>query len=131
MDDYKNKNLVQQQELYKLIEEKMKEFNRGSKISLQGYQTTFDNWAWLQLRAQLVDNALMSVLISIVFAFLILVFTSFNLYTSLIAIFCISAVIFFLLFAIYALGWDFGIIESTCVIVFIGVSIDYVVHICH
>ena len=114
-----------------MIEEKMQEFNRESNISLQGYQTTFDNWAWLQLRAQLVENALMSVLISIVFAFLILVFTSFNLYTSLIAIFCISAVIFFLLFAIYALNWDFGIIESTCVIVFIGVSIDYVVHICH
>lgn len=25
-------------------------------------------------------------------------------------------------------GWTFGLIESTCVIVFIGISVDYVVH---
>ena len=27
--------------------------------------------------------------------------------------------------------WKFGMIESTSVIVFIGISVDYVVHICH
>jgi predicted RND superfamily exporter protein len=30
LNEYKNKNLEQQQELYKLNEEKMQEFNRGS-----------------------------------------------------------------------------------------------------
>jgi hypothetical protein len=51
INEYKNKNLEQQQELFKKIEEMIQGFNRDSLISLQGYQTTFDNWAWLQLRA--------------------------------------------------------------------------------
>jgi predicted RND superfamily exporter protein len=32
---------------------------------------------------------------------------------------------------IYLFGWEFGLVESACVIVFIGISFDYVIHICH
>jgi predicted RND superfamily exporter protein len=79
----------------------------------------------------MVNNALSSVYTSIIFAFVILVITSRNIRTSLIAIFCISSIIFGLLSTIYILDWKLGMIESTCLIVFIGVSVDYVVHICH
>ena len=79
----------------------------------------------------MVNNALSSVYISIVFSFFILVVTSRNWQTSLIAIFCISSIIFGLMSSIYMLGWELGMIESTCLIVFIGVSVDYVVHIVH
>ena len=109
----------------------MQRFNEGSSPSLQGYQTSFDNWAWTCLRGQMVNNALSSIYISIIFSFVILVITSRNLQTSLIAIFCISSIIFGLLSSIYMLDWELGMIESTCLIVFIGVSVDYVVHICH
>jgi predicted RND superfamily exporter protein len=33
--------------------------------------------------------------------------------------------------AIWIAGWPFGMSQSTCVIVFIGISVDYVVHISH
>ena len=79
----------------------------------------------------MVSNALSSVWSSIVFAFVILVATSGNIWISLIAIFCISSIIFGLLSSITLLGWSLGMIESTCLIVFIGVSVDYVIHICH
>ena len=29
------------------------------------------------------------------------------------------------------MGWKFGIAESTSTIVFVGLSVDYVVHLCH
>ena len=47
------------------------------------------------------------------------------------AIMCISSIILMLMGMIQILGWKFGLVESTCVIVFIGISVDYVVHICH
>ena len=50
---------------------------------------------------------------------------------SIIAIFSISSIIFTLMSTIYLFGWEFGLIESACVIVFIGISFDYVIHICH
>ena len=45
--DFRNMNLQQQKALYESIEEMMQEFNNASSPTLQGYQTTFDNWAWL------------------------------------------------------------------------------------
>lgn len=32
---------------------------------------------------------------------------------------------------IYLLGWQFGLIESICVIVLVGISVDYVSHFAH
>ena len=71
------------------------------------------------------------ILLSIVMAFIVLVFSTGNLRISFIAIWCISSIILSLLSMIALLEWKFGMIESTCVIVFIGISVDYVVHICH
>ena len=45
--------------------------------------------------------------------------------------FSISGIVLALMSMINMLGWQFGIIESTCVIIFIGISVDYVVHISH
>ena len=50
---------------------------------------------------------------------------------SLICILSISSIIFTLMSTIYIFGWEFGLIESACVIVFIGISFDYVIHVCH
>jgi predicted RND superfamily exporter protein len=32
---------------------------------------------------------------------------------------------------IHLMGWEFGLIESICIIVFIGISVDYVSHLAH
>ena len=54
-----------------------------------------------------------------------------NIYVSLLAILYISSIILFLMGVIKINGGNFGLIEATCVIVFIGISVDYVVHISH
>ena len=118
-------------EFYEQKEVQMKGYNEISGPGLQGYQSSFDNWAWTSLRGNMVRNALTSVWTSIAFAFIILVITSRNIWISLFAILCISQIIFGLLSSIHLLDWRLGMIESTCLIVFIGVSVDYVVHICH
>tara|TARA_B110000285_G_scaffold80800_1_gene93272 strand:+ start:1716 stop:2195 length:480 start_codon:yes stop_codon:yes gene_type:complete len=64
-------------------------------------------------------------------SFLVLLLTTKNFYISVMAILSISAIILGLMSMVNLFGWEFGIIESTCVIIFIGISVDYVVHICH
>lgn len=65
------------------------------------------------------------------FALVILIVTSGNVYISLLAILCITSIISMLMGVIQLFGWKFGLVESICVIVFVGISVDYVVHICH
>ena len=79
----------------------------------------------------MIRYAYQGILFSISMALIVLVLTTKNFYISLIAITSISAVILCLMSTIKLLGWTFGMIETTCVIVFIGISVDYVVHICH
>ena len=63
--------------------------------------------------------------------FLVLTLATQNIYMSLICTACISSIILILFGSIRINGTNFGLIESTCVIVFIGISVDYCVHISH
>ena len=65
------------------------------------------------------------------FSFIVLLITTGNFYISLICCFCISSIIIQMMSMIKILGWNFGLIESICVIVFIGISVDYVAHMGH
>lgn len=119
-------------ELYERIEGLITSFNEKSGPGLnKGFQAAYDNWAWLHLRQIFVSNAIQGIIISISFAFIILTITTRNVKISLIATMCISCIILMLMGSIVIMGGKFGLVESTCVIVFIGISVDYVVHICH
>jgi len=107
-------------------------YNSGSDEGMnKGFITAYDNFAWLHLRQIVFKNTMIGVLFSVSLSFLVLLFTTRNLFVSLIAIVSICSIIASLLSAIRLMGHQFGLIESTCVVVFIGISFDYVVHICH
>jgi len=93
--------------------------------------SSFDTFPYLRLRAIFITNAVQGIGFSILMSFLILLLTSKNLYMSLLGIFHILTIIITLMSMINFYGWQFGLVESTSVIVFVGVSFDYVVHICH
>jgi predicted RND superfamily exporter protein len=109
----------------------MDSINKESSDSMQGFQTAYDNWALLYMHELFISNAIQNIFFSILFSLIILIITTGNVYISFIAIFCITSIVLNLMGVISFLGWKFGMVESTCVIVFIGISIDYVVHICH
>lgn len=54
-----------------------------------------------------------------------------NIYVALISIFCISSIILNIMGLIKVLGWDFALIESTGTVVYVGLAVDYTVHVCH
>jgi hypothetical protein len=66
-----------------------------------------------------------------IICFLVLTVPTGNILVSFYAIVAIASIILTLLSVVELKAWDFGLIPTTCVIVFIGISFDYVIHISH
>lgn len=97
----------------------------------QGFLSAYDNFAWLHVREIVLSNTFQGIFFSLSLSFLVLLATTKSVSLSLMAISAIFSIIATLLSVIRLWTGEFGLVESTCVIVFIGLSFDYVVHICH
>ena len=106
-----------------------------NKNSPKGVNKAFmsggDNWPWLMFRSNLLSDCISGACVTLLFAFVILLLTTLNSIVSLLSILCIAAIIIQMISMIYLMDWKFGLIESICVIVFIGISVDYVSHFSH
>jgi hypothetical protein len=90
-----------------------------------------EKWAWLNYRGNLISDAFQGVFISLSFALIVIFIITLNLIVSTLSVFCIASIIVQMMSMINILGWHFGVIESICVIVFVGISVDYVSHFAH
>jgi predicted RND superfamily exporter protein len=70
-------------------------------------------------------------ILSMVFAFLVLVFTTFNIVISLYSVLTIGGILASIIAFIYMIGWELGVTESVAMVIFVGFSVDYVVHMAH
>lgn len=70
-------------------------------------------------------------ILSIVFTFIVLLFTSCNIIIALYSVLAIGGVVSNVMAFIYLLGWQLGASESIAMVLFIGFSVDYVVHMGH
>jgi len=62
------------------------------------------------------------------FAFIILLIATQNILQAIISLFCVAVVIVSVLCVMYMQGWEIGISESLSMVIMIGFSVDYVVH---
>ncbi len=85
----------------------------------------------MMLEYGIFSNAVQGVTFSLIFAFLVLVFTTGNVFISLIAIGMIGLVVASLMALIVLKQWELGFSESIGVVVFVGFSVDYIVHMGH
>jgi len=76
-------------------------------------------------------NAMWGMACSVLFAFIVLLITTQNYIVSFYSILTISCVISTIMASIYINDFALGIAESIGIIVFIGFSVDYVVHMSH
>lgn len=67
-------------------------------------------------------------LISMLFAFLVLVLSTHNIIVAFYSIISIACIVVSCLAIIVFNGWQLGVAESVAVVVLIGMSVDYVVH---
>lgn len=70
-------------------------------------------------------------ILSLVFTFFVLVLTSFNIIIAIFSVFSIGAVLSSILAIIYLMGWSLGVSESIAMVIFVGLSQDYIVHLGH
>ena len=75
-----------------------------------------------------VDGAIQGIFIAMLFAFIILLIATQNLTQSIISISCVSGIIISVVAIMQIKGWELGISESVCVVILIGFSVDYVIH---
>jgi predicted RND superfamily exporter protein len=85
-------------------------------------------WAWMASERAFVTSAVQGIIIATVFAFLILLFATKNIILATISIFCVAIVIISVVAIMSLNGWEFGVSESISVVIIIGLSVDYVVH---
>jgi len=112
-------------------EEVVDELNNGSGVGLNDAFQTSLWWTWYMSEQTLVDDAVQGMLIAGSVSFAILVFTTQNVILSFFAIVCIVGIVTSVMSIVFFNGWDFGTAESVAVVILIGFSVDYVVHICH
>ena len=67
-------------------------------------------------------------IISMIFAFIILNLSTMNILISIFSITCILFIVTSVVAMMQLLGWEYGVAESIAVVVLIGFSVDYVVH---
>ena len=108
-----------------LVAELKEELPVGLKLM---YQEADIFWAWMQSEQAFFDGAIQGMSISGVLAFLIILIATRNI---LISIYAITSVIFIVLCVVGVMvinDWQLGVSESIAMVIIIGFSVDYVVH---
>merc|ERR1712048_1514220 len=82
---------------------------------------------WRRKKA-FVRSAVQGILIAMPLALIILMISTQNWVVSLFAVFDIVGIMLCELSIMYLMGWKFGVSESVAIVIIIGFSVDYVVH---
>merc|ERR1719384_967202 len=85
-------------------------------------------WCWLETQRAFVRSAVQGILIAMPLALVILMISTQNWIVSLFAVFDIVGIMLCELSIMYLMGWKFGVSESVAIVIIIGFSVDYVVH---
>jgi hypothetical protein len=97
----------------------------------EGMDTFFQSSAmWVRNHTQrlYLVNAISGILVSLLLAFIILFLSSANIIVTVLATMNIIGVVVSIAGMMTILGWELGTIESVCLTILVGLSVDYVVH---
>ena len=79
-------------------------------------------------REKFVEDAKQGIAVSMAFGFLVILISTMNIINALYSIFCIDSIVSIVIAIIEIIGWMLYVLESISVVIIIGFSIDYVVH---
>lgn len=85
-------------------------------------------FSWIVTEIEFVNSALWGVLLAFIFAFVVLTIVTTNMLLALWAIYAVFIVICSVVAIMVLKGWEVGIAESIAIVLLIGLSVDYVVH---
>jgi len=115
--------------IYGKWEKLVDSYNNGSPEGLnKAFQTSGYHWAWLETENEMVRGVIVGIVISLCFAFLVLVFSTLNIMIALYAVLSISVIVTSVIAVMELNSWGLGVIEAIATVMIIGFSVDYVVH---
>eukprot|EP01083_Nonionella_stella_P149835 476462_1 len=116
-------------EVFADLEDIVLQFNEmAPKGVSNAYQTTTMGWAWMITQDGFVTSAVQGIGIAVPLALLCLVLSTQNLIISLYATSAIVGIVACEVALMVLQGWELGISESISVVMIVGFSVDYVVH---
>lgn len=125
---------IQARTLFDQLERTQNSVNKDAPTGMEGFHV---NWQgsdsgskWMQMRTDEVmqTSAFQGCIVSVVFAILVLTLATANLLLAFHALIAISSIVVCCIGFLHLVGWSFGMIESICVIICVGFSIDFVAH---
>lgn len=115
--------------IYEKWEGYMQDQNKNAPASIKsGVQTAGVFWCWMKSERAFVTSATNGMACAIGFAFLILLGATGNIILSIMSIISVGIVIVSVVAIMVFNGWELGVSESIAVVIMIGLSVDYVVH---
>jgi hypothetical protein len=118
---------------YNLFEEWLERVNRQAPESAKGAFHVAANsmWVWMHTQTVFVSSALTGMITGTVLAFVVVLFATQQILVAFASVLTIIGVLASVLGSMVALGWELGTIESICLTILAGFSVDYVVHLAH
>merc|ERR1712224_587841 len=120
-------------EQYTLFEEWLEKLNREAPETGKGAFHVAANsmWVWMHTQTVFVSSALTGMITGTVLAFVVVLFATRQILVAFASVLTILGVLVSVLGSMVALGWELGTIESICLTILAGFSVDYVVHLAH
>lgn len=104
-------------------------YNEASPIGVNNaLQTAGNDWAFLISEREFVNGAIQGTLIALSFSFVVLLISTLNIVMAIYATASISCIVISVIALMEILGWSLGVIESIAIVILIGFSVDYAVH---
>ena len=95
-----------------------------------GFQTS-EAWAWMDTVAQMRDGAYIAAGTTLAIAAVTTMISTQNVIITLYSLLCILTILVVTVAGVVSMGWNLGFLEGICLVILIGLSVDYVVHIGH
>ena len=95
---------------------------------LKSLKQTASVFSWIPSEYAFVDSGIQGTFLSMLFAFIILCIATRNLTQSVISIFCVITIVVSVIAIMQMKGWALGASESISIVILIGFSVDYVIH---
>merc|ERR1711998_474596 len=118
---------------YNLFEEWLERLNRKAPESGKGAFHVAANsmWVWMHTQTVFVSSAMTGMITGTVLAFVVVLFATQQILVAFASVLTIVGVLSSVLGSMVALGWELGTVESICLTILAGFSVDYVVHLAH
>jgi len=118
---------------YNLFEGWLEKVNGQAPKSANGAFHVAANsmWVWMHTQTVFVSSAITGMITGTLLAFVVVLLATQQMLVAFASMFTIVGILASVLGAMVALGWELGTIESICLTILAGFSVDYVVHLAH